>query len=90
MLIVLITRDMTFHQNRSVRSRDTMLTFQFKPEIDFFKPGVNIQTHRKYTLLKLDSYVDYKNMFCFQIGESLIDFAKKKSKANFANLGPPF
>ena len=70
----LITLDMKFHQNRSVRSRD--IDVLVKTRRRFLKPDVNSQTNKNYRFLESDSHADYKNIFCFRIGEKLRNFAK--------------
>ena len=52
-----------------------ILTFQFKPKVEFFKPEVDTQTH-KNIFLESDDHADYKNIFCFEIEAKLRTFAK--------------
>ena len=70
----LITLDMKFHQNRSVRSRD--IDVLVKTRRRFLKPDVNSQTNKNYRFLESDSHADYKNIFCFINRSKIEKFCK--------------
>ena len=65
-----------------------MLTFLFKAKVEFLNRKWTLKHKQKmYFWGELDSHVDYKDIFCFGIGENLEILLKY---ASFANFGPPF
>ena len=64
-----------------------MLSFYFKPEVDFFKPEVDTETHKNIYFwnetIMLITQINFVSN-----SEQNVEISLKY--ANFANFGPPF